>query len=108
MDRNQVTSKHANHTTTVTRIANNKPSDANIFRIFSALCDNPYGLSVHELIRDVYADDPDGGPLSAESSIRATVFRFNKCAKKQKLGLRISGKTGSGAGYRYRIFIVRT
>jgi hypothetical protein len=79
-------------------------------RIFDALCEHPYGLSIRELVDFVYSDDPDGGPSWANNSINVTICRFNAHAKKEKLGVRIWSKNGRGTihyGHRHFIFIVR-
>ena len=60
---------------------------------------SPTGISMQELASAVYADDPDGGPLNAGSSLRSTVFQLNRKLKPH--GLRVYGKIGRASdGYR--------
>lgn len=37
-------------------------------------------VSTKELVEAVYGDDPDGGPLTAEHTIRIAVFKLRKKA----------------------------
>lgn len=76
-----------------------------LYGIFRELCANPHGLSTDELIGRLWADDEEGGPLFAKSCVAASIHRFNDCAVKQRLGLRICNVSESGR--RYRIFVVR-
>lgn len=44
------------------------------WRIFSALCEHPYGLTMPELIECVYGHREDGGPETAERCITVNLW----------------------------------
>jgi hypothetical protein len=77
--------------------------------MFHLLCDNPYGLHTKELMDRLYADDPDGGPEN-NSVVGVMVWRFNKMARQNRLGLEIHTRAGYKRalnGGRYCIWVVR-
>src|ERR1700689_148589 len=83
-----------------------KPYPAPIARrIFNALCAAPYGLTSRELCLAVYTD-ADGGPEWAASSVRKSIYHFNRRAAAEGRGFRIRGST-TGVDSRFQIWIVR-
>ena len=72
-------------------------------RIFSALCEHPYGLTNGQLIARVYKGARE--PTWAEGSIQAAVYAFNKIMRQMGSCLRIKGNGGPGSIY--RIWIVK-
>lgn len=47
-------------------------------RLVEALLRHPGGLAIGALIDEVYGDDPDGGPLTAERTLRVAVCKLRK------------------------------
>lgn len=64
----------------------------NEFKIFTAVF--PHKVPFSRLVKAVYADHPDGGPLTPEWCVSVTLSKMNK--KLKDLGYRIqSTRTGS-------------
>jgi hypothetical protein len=74
-------------------------------RIFELLCANPHGLTLNELVKQVY-DGPSGGPLDASNTIYSAVISFNKWLMNNRRAMRIRNHATS-CGRRYQIWIVR-
>lgn len=51
------------------------------------------------LLNIIYADDRDGGPENANSSLHVTICKMNKILR--AYGYQIRGKRGRGAFYRF-------
>ena len=47
-------------------------------KILRELIDNEV-VSVHRLIDQLYGQDPDGGPLTADNIVHLNIFRIRKC-----------------------------
>lgn len=71
--------------------------------IFNALCDNPRGLTAHELISWVYKGNKE--PTWAISSIQVCCVKFNQRMAEVGSCIRIKGTPGPGG--RRQIWIVR-
>ena len=72
-------------------------------RLFDALAEHPYGLTMRKLIEIVYNGCRE--PEYAASSLQVCAMRFNRRAKAQGLGLQIRGSGGPGS--KYQIWIVK-
>jgi hypothetical protein len=48
------------------------------YRIWDIVRRAPHGIAVGELVNRVYADHPNGGPISAPQSVCVTVWKANK------------------------------
>ena len=69
-------------------------------RLVNILADRPDGVPVRDLVDLVYADDPDGGPLTAQRSLNVVAHHANVQLRPQ--GYQIKS-TWLGRGARYRI-----
>lgn len=56
------------------------------------------GLPSVEIAARIYADRPDGGPLTANNCVTVAVVRANR--KLRPLGLQLRAGRGAGHGYR--------
>lgn len=82
--------------------SNEMPRNENLpDKIFDALCANPYGLTMNQLIEAVYPD-PDREPDGANGCIRHTVEKMNRRWRQDRALLRIRG---SRTDRRYRVWI---
>jgi len=64
-------------------------------RVLDALCSYyPRAISMQGLIDHCYWDDPSGGPLDAEKSIRVTIVKLRKIT--EPLGWVIASRYGVG------------
>jgi hypothetical protein len=73
-------------------------------RIFRALCEHPYGLTMSELITQVYPD-PAREPTDPEGTVQVTLCKAN--AKWRAAGELFQIRGQGGPGSKYRIFIQR-
>jgi hypothetical protein len=64
------------------------------------LCNRPDGILIQDLAGLVYADDPNGGPLTATRSLNVLAHHANKQLRAQ--GYQIES-SWLGRGARYRI-----
>lgn len=104
MDRDQVVHPYS----TAGRIFADVEPKHRVHRIFNALCEHPYGLTIHQLVDVVYGDDLEGGPDDPWETIRVALHFFNRYAKRTKFGLRIwNNSYHGGHGWRYQIWIVK-
>ena len=68
-------------------------------RLVDILAGRPDGVLVRDLVDLVYADDPDGGPLTAQRSLNVIAHRANAQLRPQ--GYQIESMwLGRGARYR--------
>jgi hypothetical protein len=68
------------------------------FKVWDTLRRAPDGLACSELTERVYADRPDGGPLSGTHCIWSHAFRVNR--KLAAIGQRITASGGPCSIYR--------
>ena len=68
------------------------------FRVWDTLRRAPDGLACADLTERVYADRPDGGPLSGTHSVWSHAHRANR--KLAAVGQRIVASGGPGSIYR--------
>ena len=57
-----------------------------LFRIVAAA--GPNGIPTDDLLVKLYADDPDGGPLTARTSLRVRIYALNSKLIPYKLVIR--------------------
>jgi hypothetical protein len=58
------------------------------------------GISVHEIVRDVYSDRVDGGPETARECINTTIRRLNRKIAARGRIVKASNRRGKGSVYR--------
>ena len=68
-------------------------------RMVNILANRPDGLTINNLVDLVYADDPDGGPVTAPSSLNVMAHKANKQLRAQGYQIK-SMWMGRGAIYR--------
>jgi hypothetical protein len=68
-------------------------------RLVNILADRPDGVPVRDLVDLVYADDPNGGPLTAQRSLNVIAHRANIQLRPQGYQIK-SMWLGRGARYR--------
>jgi len=68
-------------------------------RLVDILAGRPDGVLVRDLVDLVYADDPDGGPLTAQRSLNVIAHRANTQLRSQGYQIK-SMWLGRGARYR--------
>ena len=69
-------------------------------RLVNIISGRPDGIEIHDLVGAVYADDPDGGPVTAPRSVNVMIHKANKQLAAQ--GYQIKS-TWLGRGARYRL-----
>ena len=70
-----------------------------LFEIFSIISRAKFGVTPAHLFNLVYADDPNGGPLSGRKAVQVQRVNLNK--KLAPLGLHIAS---AGSGFRDRAY----
>ena len=68
-------------------------------RMVNILANRPDGLTINNLVDLVYADDPNGGPLTAPRSLNVMAHKANKQLRAQGYQIK-SMWMGRGAIYR--------
>ena len=68
-------------------------------RMVNILADRPDGLTINDLVDQVYANEPDGGPLTAPRSLNVMAHKANKQLRAQGYQIK-SMWMGRGAIYR--------
>ncbi len=67
-------------------------------RLVNIVADRPDGIAIGDLVDQVYADDPDGGPVTAPRSVNVMIHKANKQLRAQ--GYQIQSMwLGRGARY---------
>lgn len=74
-------------------------------RIFDALCDCPYGVTLRELADRVYGGDLGGGPDGLPNTMHVRIKHMNSALRAAGLGLYVRGDGGPGS--RYRLYLYR-
>jgi hypothetical protein len=69
-------------------------------RLVDIVTNRPDGMAIGELVDAVYADDPDGGPVTAPRSVNVMIHKANKQLRSQ--GYQIK-PTWLGRGARYHL-----
>ena len=68
-------------------------------RLVNIIGNRPDGIPIGELVDQVYADDPDGGPVTAPRSVNVMIHKANAQLRQQ--GYQIESMwLGRGARYR--------
>lgn len=67
--------------------------------IYDYVTNRPYGVTTEQIVRFVYAHDPNGGPEDS-STVRVLIYRMNKVLKNH--GVKISCPKGQGGVYAMR------
>jgi hypothetical protein len=67
-------------------------------RLVNIVADRPDGIPINELVDQVYANDPDGGPVTGPRSVNVMIHKANKQLRPQ--GYQIESMwLGRGARY---------
>jgi len=74
-------------------------------RLVNIIGGRPDGIEIYDLVGAVYADDPDGGPVTAPRSVNVMIHQANKQLAAQ--GYQIKSMW-LGRGARYRIVKIDT
>jgi hypothetical protein len=69
-------------------------------RLVDVVSNRPDGITIGDLVDAVYADDPDGGPVTAPRSVNAMIHMANRQLAAQGHQIR---PMSLGRGARYRL-----